>query len=148
MTPKQRYRSSAKGKMTEAAYRVRTRDSRLAKERIRHATPMAKRRQRIASLKYYHGVTIEWWEALFNSQERKCAVCKSDDPADGKGRWHTDHNHDTGEIRGILCANCNKALGHAKDDPSRLRMLAEYLEERKICPMPAFKLEQGRPTDS
>ncbi len=41
---------------------------------------------------------------------------------------HIDHDHKTGEIRGVLCGGCNVALGSARDDPELLRNLAAYLE--------------------
>ena len=40
----------------------------------------------------------------------------------------TDHSHKTGAARGYLCTPCNLAAGHLKDDPTRARMIAEYLE--------------------
>lgn len=40
-----------------------------------------------------------------------------------------DHDHKTGKPRGILCRNCNMALGYMCDDPSRLRLAADYLEK-------------------
>ena len=39
-----------------------------------------------------------------------------------------DHNHVTGEVRGFLCNGCNVAIGFVKEDPERLRRLADYLE--------------------
>lgn len=41
---------------------------------------------------------------------------------------HIDHDHQSGVVRGVLCHSCNLALGHAKDDPGRLRALATYVE--------------------
>jgi hypothetical protein len=38
-----------------------------------------------------------------------------------------DHNHATGEIRGLLCANCNKGIGNLGDSPDRLLVAAGYL---------------------
>ena len=52
-----------------------------------------------------------------------CAVCRSEEDL------HVDHCHTTGRVRGILCARCNHALGHAADSPERLRLLASYLED-------------------
>ena len=39
-----------------------------------------------------------------------------------------DHNHETGEFRGILCINCNSMLGMAKDSPRILAKAIGYLE--------------------
>lgn len=38
-----------------------------------------------------------------------------------------DHDHETGETRGMLCSACNKMLGFARDDPEILRRALEYL---------------------
>jgi Fe-S oxidoreductase len=50
-----------------------------------------------------------------------CMIC-------GKHAEAIDHNHDTGELRGRLCHNCNRGLGLFADDPNLLRTAAEYLE--------------------
>jgi hypothetical protein len=78
-------------------------------------------------LKRTYGITIEQWEAMFETQDFRCACCRSDDPKSKKG-WQTDHCHETKKIRGILCAPCNRALGHSKEDPARLQALIKYLE--------------------
>ena len=59
-----------------------------------------------------------------------CDVCGSaDSPGrDRKHHMHFDHCHETGRFRGWLCGSCNRILGLAKDDPDRLRKLAEYLD--------------------
>lgn len=44
-----------------------------------------------------------------------------------------DHNHNTGDVRGGLCVNCNIGLGHFKDNPELLRLAALYLEGKCAC---------------
>lgn len=51
-----------------------------------------------------------------------CAICGSDVHLD------IDHNHETGEVRGILCHNCNSGIGHFKENPEKLLQAVEYLK--------------------
>lgn len=80
------------------------------------------------SIKKRYGMTAEEWDALWNQQGNACAICRTVE-SDGK-YWHTDHDHFTGEVRGILCHGCNTGLGNFGDDPVRLKMAIEYLEAR------------------
>ena len=48
-----------------------------------------------------------------------------------KGDQHVDHCHATGHVRGILCFNCNAALGHLKDDLTRIEKLMDYLKRKE-----------------
>jgi len=41
---------------------------------------------------------------------------------------HVDHCHQTGRVRGVLCFNCNSAIGKLGDDPDAVRRAAAYLE--------------------
>jgi hypothetical protein len=54
------------------------------------------------------------------------------DPCDVCGRttepMNIDHCHVSGEVRGLLCRDCNWALGKVQDDPQILRALAAYVE--------------------
>lgn len=43
---------------------------------------------------------------------------------------HIDHNHNTNQVRGVLCTNCNRGLGHFKDSPDLLQKAIEYLKEK------------------
>lgn len=63
--------------------------------------------------------TVEW---LLLQQNWLCACCRK---APAK---HVDHDHKTGAVRGVLCFNCNGALGYVSDDVSSLCRLAAYLE--------------------
>lgn len=57
--------------------------------------------------------THEYW-AVYNKrleeQEGVCAICERSEPG-GRGRWHLDHDRKTGQVRGLLCCDCNLKLG-------------------------------------
>lgn len=85
-----------------------------------------KERRRLTEIKRLYGISKEDYDKLFSAQNGRCAIC-------GKLDWNgknpfIDHNHITGKIRGILCTNCNHALGHMKDDPEILAKAIEYLK--------------------
>jgi len=77
-------------------------------------------------LKKNFGLTPEDVDRMLASQDGQC-VCGATD-AGFKKDWAVDHCHETQKIRGLLCHPCNVALGLLKDDPVRLRVLADYLE--------------------
>jgi hypothetical protein len=76
------------------------------------------------SLKYNYGLTVEEYQAKLATQGGRCAVCNEEPDR----RLHVDHNHSTGAVRDLLCEWCNHAIGKAKDNPARLRAMADYLE--------------------
>ena len=57
-----------------------------------------------------------------------CAICKTDTPG-GKGTFHADHDHKKLKPRGVLCHNCNVALGNFQDNPELLQAAIEYLNK-------------------
>lgn len=74
------------------------------------------------------GLSQEQWHAIFDRQERKCAICRSSEPHHVHG-WNTDHCHKTGKVRFILCAHCNRGLGAFRDNPDLMRRAADMLEK-------------------
>jgi hypothetical protein len=77
---------------------------------------------RKSHLKRKYGLTLEEFDALLASRGGGCAIC-------GKaGADNVDHDHRTGRVRGILCWNCNIAIGQLEDDSDRARAMAEYLD--------------------
>ncbi len=67
----------------------------------------------------------------FLSQEGKCLICRMKETCKFKGvvrRLSVDHCHESGRVRGLLCMNCNIAIGKMRDDPNLLREAAMYLE--------------------
>lgn len=54
------------------------------------------------------GLSPEDYDKMLLSQDGGCAICGK---TDGEQRFHLDHSHDTDEVRGLLCLNCNTKLG-------------------------------------
>lgn len=65
-------------------------------------------------------------DATLAQQDFRCPICLLEV---GRG-GHLDHDHDTGEVRGVLCSKCNVGLGFFKDDPEVLIRASEYLTRR------------------
>lgn len=72
-----------------------------------------------------YGLTEERYNAILLAQENSCGICGANNPG-GRGTWHIDHDHDCCSkkasacgkcIRGLLCGNCNLALGLLQDKP-------------------------------
>ena len=78
-------------------------------------------------LKIRYGITIEQFNETLARQDGCCAICGTDDP--GWGKWHVDHCHETGIVRGLLCHPCNTGMGMLRDSKSLLRKAIAYLEE-------------------
>jgi hypothetical protein len=73
-------------------------------------------------LKRRYGVDAVQVEWMILQQGGVCALCGDGAPA------HVDHSHENGEVRGIVCFNCNRALGYLDDQPDLFYRIAEYLE--------------------
>lgn len=80
-----------------------------------------------------HAYSVRAWRSararILAEQGGRCAICRTGAPLGPQRRWHMDHDHATGALRGVLCAACNTALGLAGDSPERLRAMAAYLEQ-------------------
>jgi hypothetical protein len=73
------------------------------------------------------GITIEAYDHILKNQGDGCAIC-GNKTTDSTGRLLSiDHDHDTGEVRGLLCHSCNVALGLFKEDPELLAEAIRYL---------------------
>lgn len=75
-----------------------------------------------------HALTGAELDDLKIKQNFRCAICKRKVPL------CIDHNHDTGETRGLLCDQCNLAIGLFKDSIENLRAAIEYLDQKTRNP--------------
>lgn len=86
------------------------------------------------------GLTIEEFRRLFEEQQNLCAICNQPETRIFTGRGANagqmkvsklcvDHCHETGKVRGLLCHDCNTAIGKMKDDVQRLQLAIDYLKK-------------------
>lgn len=61
-------------------------------------------------LKLRYGLTREQYEQMLEDQGHACAICATPTPGGRGNRFHVDHDHETGEVRGLLCWPCNTKL--------------------------------------
>lgn len=85
-------------------------------------------KMRIIEKKY--SITESGILEMYNSQNKQCKICKNNylTISDHQGLY-IDHCHETGKVRGLLCANCNKLLGNAKDNINILQSAIIYLKQ-------------------
>ena len=78
------------------------------------------------------GLSHDDYERLWAQQNGLCAICEQPEQALMYGKemkLAVDHCHETGKVRGLLCANCNRGIGMLKDNPAWLRKAAQYVEK-------------------
>lgn len=80
-------------------------------------------------MKRKYGITVEEYDRMLYVQRGLCAICGSDSPGAKWRFFAVDHDHATGEVRGLLCNSCNAGLGKFADDPGRLAAAILYLEK-------------------
>jgi hypothetical protein len=72
-------------------------------------------------LRARYGIGQAEVDRMLVAQRGRCAGCGKPNPE------HVDHDHATNEVRGLLCFNCNQALGNVRDRAQVLESLADYL---------------------
>ena len=85
-------------------------------------------------LKRAYGITLDWYNETLKNQNYCCAICfkheSQNTTRNGKPlKLSVDHCHDTGTIRGILCNNCNRAIGMLNHNPTILTSAIQYLSQ-------------------
>ncbi len=83
-----------------------------------------------------HGIDEAMFDSMFSAQNGLCAICNIN------AAKAVDHDHKTGHVRGLVCGNCNFALGHVRDDVNIIQSCINYLihhneekEERTDAPV-------------
>lgn len=79
-----------------------------------------------------YGIGFGQYQAMLLEQNGVCAVCEKPETKVQSGTIRllsVDHDHTTGAVRGLLCANCNMAIGYACDDVTVLQKAIGYLRK-------------------
>ena len=79
-----------------------------------------------------YGMTLAQVSEMKEKQGNKCAICQRHPATNAV--FCVDHSHETGKVRGLLCQDCNRALGLLRDNPDSFRRAAEYLERSTTIP--------------
>lgn len=84
-------------------------------------------------MKRNYSISYGLYREMYIKQGGKCAICGGEGflmrEGTHKHKLVVDHCHDTGKVRGLLCHNCNRALGLFQDDPNILQTAKEYLDD-------------------
>lgn len=121
-----------------AAYYHKNKEKELERNREYHK----RCKDRVAETKWKsrllakYRITLEEFSRMLDEQGGVCAICKRPASLPGRGQrrkrtFAGDHDHNTGAIRGVLCGNCNTALGQFCDSIDVLRNAIEYLEKAR-----------------
>lgn len=84
------------------------------------------KRRRNNHLKTNYGIDELVYRKMYEAQHGVCAICKQPESIEGR-QLCVDHSHITGDVRGLLCSNCNRGIGLLKDSPELLRNAFHYL---------------------
>lgn len=137
----------------QRARRIEKSEEISAKKRIYESTPERKSARLMAQRKYEklhkakitrkkryyrmlkaHNITAEHFQKIHEKQDGKCLICNLVIAVDDR-QWCIDHDHVTGDIRGLLCRSCNCGLGNFHDSPKLLRAAIRYLQQRSLFDM-------------
>lgn len=86
-----------------------------------------------------YGIGFADYQRMLIDQKGVCAICENPETKIENGTIRllsVDHDHTTKAVRGLLCANCNMAIGYACDDPTVLKRAIAYLEKHATVPDP------------
>jgi hypothetical protein len=89
---------------------------------------------RDTKLKQAYGVGIDYFNAKLEEQGGVCAGCKRNIKTIWRGKhvaMALDHNHDTKQVRGVLCIKCNRALGLLEENEKTFLNLIDYINKYK-----------------
>ena len=120
------HKDPIKSKQYQKEYYFKNRDKKLKARKLLYMnTPYDVRLAKNSRLKHAYKITVEDYDKKLKEQNYCCVICnKHRDKF--KRNLSVDHNHKTGEIRGLLCVICNTNVGVVED---KLEMIQKYLNK-------------------
>lgn len=125
-----KYRQENKERLKKSHQIWRNKNREYCKEYNKKYREKNSEKRRDNHYKYKYGVTLEQYNQIFENQKGCCAICGKKEHVKCWGKLRplaVDHNHKTKEIRGLLCCNCNRALGLLSDNIEFVGNMLKYL---------------------
>lgn len=93
------------------------------------------------------GLTPSQFQEMIKNQRNQCAICSSIFTLKKARLPQVDHDHETGQVRALLCSSCNLGLGHFKDNIQIFKKSIQYIKntytdltlQLRAIPIPEFK---------
>lgn len=112
-------------------YRKKNADRKKEVDRLHYQNN--KERHRETYMIRTYGIDPDQYEQMVRAQEGKCLICDKVPRGTGRtSKLYIDHDHVTGEIRGLLCSRCNSAIGLLDDTPEHLERAIRYLTRDRV----------------
>ncbi len=108
--------------------------------KVKRAVYTEKNRERLKQkrledrYKKHYNMTVQQYEEMRLAQNCRCFICNTHESENTHGKLFVDHDHTSGNVRKLLCNNCNIALGHIKDDRILLSKMDQYLKDHSQWP--------------
>jgi hypothetical protein len=124
--------------------------------RSRHKDPTSHRRSSKAwresnverhadnGARWRYGVEHGTYAQMLEAQGGRCAICRCSSPGPRLARFHIDHDHVTGSIRGLLCSPCNTGIGQLGHDLPLMKAAAAYLEATAAVSTRTVEVDQPK----
>lgn len=117
---------SCKGCRYEQAKRNPNREKNVRKYRDSEKYAISMRKSVVSK----YGLTIEEYNQMYEAQGGLCAICQLPEARNNR-MLSVDHCHKNGQVRALLCDNCNSILGRVKDSPEHAMSIYNYLLEKR-----------------
>ena len=93
----------------------------------KHKHPYDYEKDKDTKLKRAYGISYQKYLEMLDAQDGKCAICGTTDTGKRKA-FAVDHCHTCGEVRGLLCSNCNTAIGSLREDLEIMQRAMDYVK--------------------